>query len=100
MLNKKIALSGLLALLSGVAMSAHAYTGEKLAKDAKISLQTAQSIALKTYPGKIVKVELEREAGGSGLRYTFDMQKKGQEPHEVGIDAATGKVLADGSDMD
>ncbi len=100
MLNKKIVLSALIALVSSVAMSAHAYTGENLAKNAKITLQTARAIALKTYPGKIVKVELEREAGGSGLRYTFDMQKKGREAHEVGIDAATGKVLADGADMD
>ena len=36
--------------------------------------------------------ELERESGGSGLRYTFDI-KNGSAMQEVGVDAATGKVL-------
>lgn len=100
MLNRKIMLSVMLLCASAIATTAQAYSGEKLAKEAKISIQTARSIALKTYHGTIVKEELEHEAGGSGLRYTFDMKKKGEEAHEVGIDAITGKVLADGPDMD
>lgn len=100
MLNSKIVLSVLILCASSIATTAQAYSGENLAKEAKISIQTARSIALKTYPGKIVNEELEHEAGGSGLRYTFDMKKKGQEAHEVAIDAVTGKVLADGADMD
>jgi len=35
---------------------------------------------------------LEKEKGGSGLRYSFDI-KSGNVAYEVGIDAQTGKVL-------
>jgi hypothetical protein len=45
-----------------------AYTGEKLAKGAKVSIDQARAIALKTKPGTISDQELEREKGGSGLR--------------------------------
>jgi uncharacterized membrane protein YkoI len=69
-----------------------AYTGEELAKDAKIGIQAARDIALKARPGKITDEELEKEKGGSGLRYSFDI-KHGTRTYEVGIDALTGKVL-------
>ncbi len=59
---------------------------------AKISLSEARTIALKAYPGKIMKEELERERGGSGLRYSFDM-RRGKHWREVGVDAMTGRVL-------
>lgn len=60
---------------------------------AKISMHKARQIALKAFPGgKIMKAELEREGGGSGLRYSFDM-KHGKHWREVGVDARTGKVL-------
>jgi hypothetical protein len=35
---------------------------------------------------------LEKEKGGSGLRYSFDI-KRGAVVHEVGVDAQTGAVL-------
>jgi len=69
-----------------------AYTGEKLAKDAKISIAEARAIALKAHPGKITDEELERETGGTGLRYSFDI-KSGRSTQEVGVDAGTGRVL-------
>jgi len=72
--------------------SAIAYTGEKLAKDAKIDIKTARAIALKACPGKITDEELEKEAGGSGLRYSFDI-KDGSKTYEIGVDAITSKVL-------
>lgn len=78
-------------LLGGV-VSAHAYTGEKLALDAKVSMPEARTIALKAHPGKITDEELEKEKGGSGLRYSFDI-REGKVTHEVGVDAQTGKVL-------
>jgi len=59
-----------------------AYTGEELAKDAKVTLPEARAIALKAFPGKITDEELEKEKGGSGLRYSFDI-KKGGVTHEV-----------------
>ena len=74
------------------AVPALAYTGEKLAKDATISIAEARAIALKAHPGKITDEELEREAGGTGLRYSFDI-KSGSSTQEVGVDARTGRVL-------
>jgi len=76
-------------LVCGVAS---AYTGEELAKDAKVTLSEARAIALKAFPGKITDEELEKEKGGSGLRYSFDI-KNGGVIHEVGVDAKTGKLL-------
>ena len=69
-----------------------AYTGEELAKDAKIDIQGARDIALRARPGKITDEELEKEKGGSGLRYSFDI-KIGSKTYEVGVDAVTGKLL-------
>jgi uncharacterized membrane protein YkoI len=63
-----------------------------LASMAKVSMPQARQLALKAYPGKIVKEELEKEKGGSGLRYSFDIND-GKVTHEVGIDAKTGSVL-------
>ncbi|MGH9425870.1 MAG: PepSY domain-containing protein, partial [Terriglobia bacterium] len=71
---------------------ASAYTGEEMAKQAKVSMAEARAIALKAYPGKITDEELEKEQGGSGLRYSFDI-KRGAVTHEVGVDAQTSKVL-------
>jgi uncharacterized membrane protein YkoI len=72
--------------------AAPAYAGEELAKDAKLTLLEARAIALKTVPGKVTYEELEKEEGGSGLRYSFDI-KNGSVTHEVGVDAKTGKLL-------
>ena len=74
------------------ACPAWAYTGEKLAEDAKISIGEARAIALKAHPGKIRDEELEKEKGGSGLRYSFDI-KTATGVQEVGVDAKTGVVL-------
>ncbi|KIZ47695.1 MULTISPECIES: PepSY domain-containing protein [Rhodopseudomonas] len=79
---------------------AQAYSGERLAGDAKVGIAQARAIALKAHPGKITDEELEREPGGSGLRYSFDIAN-GQVTQEVGVDAASGRVLenkAEGAD--
>ncbi len=68
------------------------YTGHELAKYAKVSMVHARVIALKNHPGKITDEELEKEKGGSGLRYSFDIDDAGK-VYEVGVDAKTGKVL-------
>ena len=75
-----------------MAGSAQAYTGEQLAPQARVSIAQARHIALNAQPGKITDEELEKERGGSGLRYSFDV-KSGAATHEVGVDARTGKVL-------
>jgi len=68
------------------------FKGDELSKSAKVGILDARAIALKAYPGKITDEELEKESGGSGLRYSFDI-KQGRVVHEVGVDAKTGKVL-------
>jgi len=69
-----------------------AFSGHRLAHLASITLVQARAIALKARPGAITDEELERERGGSGLRYSFDVQSAGK-TWEVGVDAKTGAVL-------
>ncbi|HKN15181.1 MAG TPA: PepSY domain-containing protein [Candidatus Binatus sp.] len=76
-------------LLTGTAF---ALNGEKYLPDASVTLAQARETALKTYPGKIISEELEKESGGSGLRYSFVIRHHTAK-HEVGIDAKTGAVL-------
>jgi hypothetical protein len=83
---------GALSLALLFACPAFAYTGEKLAKNAKVSIAEARAIAMKAHPGKITDEELEKEKGGSGLRYSFDI-KTATGIQEVGVDAKTGAVL-------
>jgi hypothetical protein len=49
---------GALSLALLLACPALAYKGEKLAKDAKVSIAEARAIALKAHPGKITDEEL------------------------------------------
>lgn len=76
----------------GKATKAPVLTGGQYTKYASISLDTARKIARTAFPGNIDSEELERERGGSGLRYSFDIRKNGI-THEVGVDAVTGKIL-------
>jgi uncharacterized membrane protein YkoI len=68
------------------------YDGQKLTKLASVSIAEARSIALKARPGQITDQELEKEKGGTGLRYSFDILSNNI-TYEVGVDAKTGKVL-------
>jgi uncharacterized membrane protein YkoI len=83
-----------LAVLGGLfwLASAHAYSGQELATQAKVTIEQAREIALKAHPGKITDQELEREGSGPGLRYSFDILS-GKVAREVGVDAMTGKLL-------
>ncbi len=77
----------------GTAAVAHAFDGEQLSRDAKVSLEQARETALREVPGgSITDQELEHEHGGSGLRYSFDV-RVGHGEREVGVDAISGKVL-------
>jgi uncharacterized membrane protein YkoI len=91
---KKLFIATVAVFISTFLLSAQAYTGHELAKGAKIDVKEARKIALNAFPGKITDEELEREKGGSGLRYSFDI-KNGKSPktQEVGVDAVTGKLL-------
>jgi uncharacterized membrane protein YkoI len=90
--NTTSCLLGSLLIVLTVSGRAAAFTGARYLPRAKISLTQARTIALKTYPGKIISEELEEESGGSGLRYSFVILNV-NEKHEVGIDAKTGAVL-------
>jgi uncharacterized membrane protein YkoI len=61
-------------------------------KQPVVTMEQARAAATKAFPGTIDEVDLEREHGGSGLRYSFDMHRDGHY-REVGIDARSGKVL-------
>ena len=58
----------------------------------KLTLEQARAIALHARPGEVTDHEIETEAGGSGLRYAFDI-RSGATTYEVGVDANTGQVL-------
>jgi hypothetical protein len=77
---------------AGVAAGASHFAGSELLPMAKVTLAQARSTALVARPGKITDQELEKERGGTGLRYSFDILSKGK-TFEVGVDARTGKVL-------
>lgn len=77
---------------ASAAPKAARFKGQELAGDAKVTLAKAREIALAACKGKITDEELEHEAGGSGLRYTFDI-RQGKVTHEVGVDAITADVL-------
>ncbi len=96
---KKIAIIALLAASSMVSLSVQAYSGSEYEKEAKLTLDQARVIALKTYPGTVVDQELEHKLGGSGLRFSFDIRAH-HVTHEVGVDAQTGAVLANNKDDD
>jgi uncharacterized membrane protein YkoI len=89
---KSAFVSGAILALIMATVPAMAYTGEEMAKQAKVSIIDARAIALKVHPGKITDEELEKEKGGTGLRYSFDI-KRGTVKQEVGVDAETGRVL-------
>ena len=81
-----------IAAFLGWSLPARAYTGEELAKQAAIDMPQARSLALNARPGKITKEELEKEPGGSGLRYPFVIQA-GVKLYEVGVDAHSGALV-------
>jgi len=81
---------------AGIAMAA-SFPGSQLSPQAKVSLTQARGIAQHTVRGTIVSQELEKENGGSGLRYSFDV-KTARGVREVGVDAKTGAVLENSAD--
>ena len=74
-------------------MSAKKFDGSQYLAEAKVKLDKAREMALKAYPGVIQTEELEKEAGGHGLRYSFVIKASNGTSHEVGIDAVDGSVL-------
>jgi peptidase YpeB-like protein len=64
---------------------------EKLAREAKITKEQAQEIALKRAPGTVESAELEREHGK--LVYSFDIRNSKGTIDEVQVSAITGKIV-------
>ncbi|MEO8802608.1 MAG: PepSY domain-containing protein [Rudaea sp.] len=92
-MKKIISIVTATSVLVAVGIGASAATPDAmLAQQAQITMPQARKIALKAQPGKIVAAELEKERGGSGLRYSFDIVQ-GKVTHEVGVDAKDGKLL-------
>lgn len=88
---KKVLVLGAFAIALGTNI-ANAFPGKQLIRQASVTIEQARAIALKARPGKIVDEELEKEEGGSGLRFSFDIKATGG-VWEVGVDAKNGKVL-------
>ena len=86
------AAAALLAATGAMAALPKHFSGAELLPMAKVSLAQARTAALRAHPGVITDQELEKEGGGTGLRYSFDIKKAGK-TFEVGVDARTGKVL-------
>lgn len=80
--------------VGGANVSAATFRGHQLAAYARLTLGQARTAALKLRPGALVDQELEKEPGGSGLRYSFDLLSGGK-IYEIGVDARTGKILED-----
>lgn len=76
---------------------ASAFPGQQYASQASVTITQARTMAHHVVPGKILSEELEKEAGGTGLRYTFDI-RGASGVHEVGIDAKSGRVLENSAD--
>ena len=58
---------------------------------AKVTLAQARASAVRAHPGVITDQELEKESGGTGLRYSFDIKNYGKDvrsrsgrPHRQG----------------
>lgn len=93
-MRKFLYFTAVLSLGTGGAVAAGTghFAGSNLLPLAKVSLAKARSTALAARPGQITDQELEKERGGTGLRYSFDIKSSGK-TFEVGVDARTGKVL-------
>ena len=90
---KKLLLSIGALVMGGVAITAYAFTGEKLTKQVKISINDARTAATKDHPGTIVNENLKKEK--SGLAYICEI-KTPAATQKVEVDAKTGKVSAMG----
>ena len=91
-MKKLIIAATVLAATGATGASAKHFAGAELLPQAKITLAQARASAVRAHPGVITDQELEKEGGGTGLRYSFDIMNNGK-TFEVGVDARTGKVL-------
>jgi len=69
-----------------------AYDGEQMAKDAKISLNQAEAIALFERRGELKSEKLEHRKDVGKLTYSFTVDSAGQ-MFDVAVDAMSGDVI-------
>ena len=86
------AVAASLGATGAMAAGADHFAGSNLLPLTKLTLVQARATALAARPGQITDQELEKERGGTGLRYSFDIKSEGK-TFEVGVDGRTGKVL-------
>ncbi len=93
MKNTLVFASAIGLFITSTLATASAFPGQRFTKDAKVTLAQARTIALHAVPGgKVMKYELEREAGGNGLQYDFEI-KAGAQLRDIGVDAKSGKII-------
>lgn len=80
------------AAIGACALDSESHGDPALRAQASVPFDRAQVVALATRSGKVTEWELEREPGGSGLRYSFDIVNAGVN-YEVGVDAKDGAIL-------
>jgi uncharacterized membrane protein YkoI len=87
-----VALCGALAISAGsLVLAGTAFAQDKPAVAAKITEDEAKAIALKTIPGKVTKVVIEKKKGKNVYVVEIMSEKKGE--IDVFVDIVSGKVI-------
>jgi uncharacterized membrane protein YkoI len=87
-----VALCGALAISAGsLLLAGTAIAQDKPAVAAKINEEEAKAIALKTIPGKVTKVVIEKKKGKNVYVVEIMTEKKGE--IDVFVDIVSGKVI-------
>lgn len=81
--------------LATAAIGVEAATSDSVIRQVGIAMPQAREIALKARRGEIMSEQIETREGGSGMRYTFNINT-GEVTYEVGVDASTGAILVNG----
>jgi uncharacterized membrane protein YkoI len=78
--------------LASFGVAAEAASSDSVIRQVGLAMPKARDVALHVRPGEVISEEIQTREGGSGMRYTFNINT-GQATYEVGIDANTGVVL-------
>lgn len=73
-------------------------TDAQFAAKVKVTEEQARNTALERHPGEIVEVEYEIEPDGAAS-YEFDIVSKDGKEHKVEVDATSGKIVEDNTEL-
>lgn len=73
-------------------------TDAQFAARMKVTEEQARKTALERHPGEIVEVEYEIEPDGAAS-YEFDIVTKDGKEHKVEVDATSGKIVEDNTEL-